>query len=271
MMRAVDLHIHTTASDGLLSPSEIIQMAERIGVCVVAVTDHDTVAGVPEALMAASMTSVRVIPGVEISAEWDGVQAHMLGYHIDHTAPGFLDGLERFAIARLDRARCILDKLHGLGMSLPREHLCEEGQAGAIGRPHIARLMMQEGYVASIEEAFGRYLSPGQKAFVPRAKITPAEAIAMIHDAGGQAVLAHPWSVVFLLEPLVSDGLDGLEVFYRDYDACQQRRLGCLAHEHGLLCTGGSDYHGPGPDVLPLGGVRVPPECVAEMDARRAL
>jgi hypothetical protein len=271
MMSAIDLHIHTTASDGMLSPSEIVGMADQFDVNVIAVTDHDTVSGISEALQAASATRVRVIPGVEISAEWDGVQAHMLGYHVDYAAPVFVDGLEKFAATRMDRARCIMEKLHGLGMSLSWEQLCGEGQAGAIGRPHIARLMMQEGHVASVEEAFGRYLSPGQRAFVPRAKITPAEAIAMIHEAGGQAVLAHPWSVVFLLSPLVSEGLDGLEVFYRDYDACQQRRLASLAREHGLLCTGGSDYHGPGPDVLPLGGVRVPVECVAEMDARRAL
>jgi hypothetical protein len=269
-MGRYDLHVHTSASDGVYSPAEIVAMAVQLGVNVIALTDHDTVAGIPEAMQAASNSAVRVIPGVEISAESDGVQAHILGYYVDHTARPFVEGLQRFAEARLERAHCIMDRLSDLGISLPREQLCEEGQPGAIGRPHIARLMLQQGYVASVEEAFCKYLNHGQRAYVPRAKVTPAEAIGMIHSAGGMAVLAHPWSVLFLLEPLVTEGLDGLEVYYRDYDSCQHRRLGRLAHEHGLLCTGGTDLHGPGPETLPLGGVRIPAECLEALDARRA-
>jgi predicted metal-dependent phosphoesterase TrpH len=270
-MAIYDLHVHTSASDGMYSPAEIVAMAERLGVDVIALTDHDTVAGIPEAVRAATKCAVRVIPGVEISTDSDGVQAHILGYFVDYTSQPFVQGLERFAEARLERAHCIMDRLGDLGISLPREQLCDEGQTGAIGRPHIARLMMRQGYVGSVEEAFCRYLNHGQKAYVPRAKVTPAEAIGMIHRAGGTAVLAHPWSVLFLLDPLVADGLDGLEVYYRDYDTCQHRRLSRLAHEHGLLCTGGTDLHGPGPEALPLGGVRIPRECLEAMDARRAI
>jgi predicted metal-dependent phosphoesterase TrpH len=270
-MGIYDLHVHTSASDGVYSPAEIVAMAERLGVNVIALTDHDTVAGIPEAVQAASDSTVRVIPGVEISAESDGVQAHILGYYVDYNSPLFVQGLERFGEARLERAHCIMDRLSDLGITLPREQLCDEGQTGAIGRPHIARLMMRQGFVASVEEAFCRYLNHGQKAYVPRVKVTPAEAIGMIHGAGGMAVLAHPWSVLFLLDPLVTEGLDGLEVYYRDYDSCQHRRLSRLAHEHGLLCTGGTDLHGPGPETLPLGGVRIPRECLKAMDAHRAI
>lgn len=268
MMVSIDLHIHSTASDGTLKPAEIVDMAESRAIDVIALTDHDTVAGVPEALERAEGTSVRVIPGVEISADDEGVQAHVLGYFIDHTDGSLVGELRRFAEARLDRAYCILEKLHALGISLPSEQLGDEIQGGAVGRPHIARLLMQEGYVASIEEAFGRYLNHGQKAYVPRAKISPADAIEMIHGAQGLAVLAHPWSILFLVEPLVEQGLDGLEVFYRDYDACQHGRLARLAQEYGLFLTGGSDYHGPGRKAPSLGEVRVPVECLAAMDGR---
>ncbi len=266
-MGEIDLHIHTSASDGVFSPAEVVEMAGRLGVHALAITDHDTVAGLEEGMRAAG-PEVRVIPGVEISAEQDGVQVHLLGYHIDHRAPVLVEGLERFSAARLERACSILDRLDDLGIALPREQLCGAGQDGSIGRPHIARLLMEQGYVSSVEEAFGRYLNYGQKAYVPRPKVSPVGAMEMIHQAGGLAVLAHPWSVTFMLGPLVAEGLDGLEVFYRDYDVCQQRRLARLAAEHRLLCTGGSDYHGPDPHGIQLGCAPVPQDCLLDLDAR---
>ena len=161
MMGSIDLHVHSTASDGTLTPAEIVDMAERRAIEVIALTDHDTVAGVDEALERAAGTRVRVIPGVEISADDEGVQAHVLGYFINHTDASLVSELHRFSEARLDRAYCILEKLHALGISLPSDHLGDGVQGGAVGRPHIARLLIQEGYVASVEEAFGRYLNHG--------------------------------------------------------------------------------------------------------------
>jgi len=270
MSSAIDLHIHTSASDGVSSPREVVHRAARLGVSTIAITDHDTVSGLDEALREAAGRGVRVIPGVEISSEHDGVPAHILGYSVDCLEPAFARRLAHFTEARLERARTITDRLGELGVRLSWDDVLDEGQDGAIGRPHIARVMVRAGYVESVEEAFCRYLNHGQKAYVPREKVTPSEAIHLIHQAGGLAVLAHPWNVIFLLESLVSEGLDGLEVYYRDYDSCQQGRLGWLAREHGLVATGGSDYHGPAPGAFPLGGVRVPQECVTMLDARHA-
>ncbi|MGI6367879.1 MAG: PHP domain-containing protein [Anaerolineae bacterium] len=269
-MSCVDLHIHSSASDGTIDPREIVTMAQAQGLETIALTDHDTVAGLAAAREQAAVSGIRVIPGLEISADEDGVQAHILGYGIDPEDPALVASLERFAQARLERVRSILERLDALGIALPAEQLCGPAAGCAVGRPHVARLLLQEGHVSSLSEAFERFLSHRQAAYVPRPKVSMRDAIAMIHAAGGLAVLAHPWSITWLIEPLVEQGLDGLEVFYRDYDACQQGRLARLAQEHGLVATGGSDYHGPEGIKSTLGSVHVPRECVAALDARLA-
>lgn len=270
MTAAVDLHVHTTASDGTLTPSEVVELAHRRGLSVVAITDHDTVSGVAEALERAARIGLKVIPGVEISAEQDGVQAHILGYLVDHRSARLNEQLERFGRARLVRARQMLGRLESLDLSLRWDAIAEAAEEGVVGRPHIAQALVDAGHVASIDEAFGRYLSPGQPAYVPRFKTTPREAIQMIRDAGGVPVLAHPWCIVFMLEELVADGLLGLETHYRSYDACQMSRLNRLAQEHGLIRTGGTDFHGFEGEAHSLGDVDVPPECVADLEALHA-
>lgn len=266
-MGKVDLHVHTTASDGALTPPEVVERAHHLGVRILSITDHDTVAGVAPALERAAELGLTVIPGVEISTEKDGVQAHILGYYVDHTSPELVEQLERLAQARLHRAAEILERLAELGMPLPWESLAEAVEQGVVGRPHIAQAMVEGGFVASLEEAFGRYLNPGQAAYLPRLKATPAEAIHMILQAGGLPVLAHPWCVTFLVEELASEGLVGLEAYYRGYDACQVGRLCRLAREYGLICTGGTDFHGLEGETLALGEIALPCNCADELRA----
>ncbi len=268
MTGRVDLHIHTTASDGALMPRQVVERAYGLGLQLVAITDHDTVAGVSEALECAASLGLTVIPGVEISAEKDGVQAHVLGYYVDYTSPELLAQLERLAQARLRRAVETLDRLAGLGMPLPWDSLSEAAAQGVLGRPHIAQALVEGGFVASVEEAFDRFLNPGQAAYLPRLKVTPAEAVHIILRAGGLPVLAHPWCVAFLVEGLVTEGLVGLEAYYRGYDACQVGRLRRLAQEYGLVCTGGTDFHGLPGEILELGEVAVPWAYVSELQKR---
>ncbi len=267
MTSRVDLHAHTTASDGTRTPGEVVELAHRRGLSVLAITDHDTVSGVPEALDRAAQIGLRVIPGVEISAEQDGVQAHILGYLVEHRSVRLNEQLERFGEARLLRARQMLRRLESLDVPLHWDVIAGAAEEGVVGRPHIAQALVEAGHVASMEEAFGRYLSPGQPAYVPRPKTTPREAISIIRDAGGVPVLAHPWCIVFMLEDLVADGLLGLETHYRSYDACQVNRLSQLALEHGLIRTGGTDFHGFEGETHSLGDIDVPPGCIADLDA----
>jgi 3',5'-nucleoside bisphosphate phosphatase len=269
-MTRVDLHVHTTASDGTRTPRKVVELAHSRGLGAIAITDHDTVSGVQEALDRAAQIGLRVIPGVEISAEHDGVQAHILGYLVDHTSPALVKQLERFGRARLRRANQMLKRLRSLDVPLPWDAIAEAAEEGVVGRPHIAKALLDAGHVSSIEEAFGRYLSPGQPAYVPRLKTTPREAIRIIRDAGGVPVLAHPWCIVFILESLVADGLMGLETHYRGYDACQVNRLSRLAQEHGLIRTGGTDFHGLEGEAYSLGEVDVPPGFVADLEALHA-
>ncbi len=270
MTGQVDLHVHTTASDGALTPREVVALAHRLGIQILAITDHDTVAGVGEALAHATEVGLTLIPGVEISAEQNGVQAHILGYYVDHTFPPLVEELDLLAQARLRRAAKTLERLTEMGIPLAWESLAEAVEQGVVGRPHIAKALVENGFVSSISEAFGRYLNPGQAAYVPRLKATPVQAIRMIRQAGGLPVLAHPWSVTFLLKELVAEGLAGLEAYYRSYDSCQMGRLSRLAHEYGLVCTGGTDFHGLEGEPLSLGEVPLPLSCVAELQELHA-
>lgn len=270
MTSKVDLHVHTTASDGALTPAQVVELAIRRGIEVVAVTDHDTVAGVAPALEQAAGLPIKVVPGVEISAEHQGVQVHILGYFVDHTSETLVAWLDRFRQARRLRAQQTLDRLQALGIPLAWDSLSQAAEQGVVGRPHIARALVKAGHVATIEEAFGRYLNPGQPAYMPRLKASPTEAIRAISKAGGLPVLAHPWCIAFMIESLATQGLVGLETHYRGYDSCQTRRLARLARERSLICTGGTDFHGLAGDALSLGDIAVPPGCVAELEARRA-
>ncbi len=266
-----DLHIHTTISDGLYTPSEIVGMAHTLGLSVIAITDHDAVEGVAEARQAAEGTPLQVIAGVEISASLDDTECHVLGYFVEDLDDTLQLQLRRFRSARLERVHTMLARLSALGKELSWERVRSLAGEGSIGRPHIARAMVEAGYVADVRQAFERYLGSGKAAYVPRLKVTPVEALQMIRAAGGLPVLAHPWELQALVPGLASEGLVGLEAYYGSYNEIATGFLCDLAREHGLICTGGSDFHGT--PVMPnntLGSGLLPRECVQALFARHA-
>jgi 3',5'-nucleoside bisphosphate phosphatase len=263
---AIDLHIHSTASDGTLSPANLIAMAVSIGLGAIAITDHDSIAGSREALPEGIPDSLGFLTGVEISAEppasYPGSGSiHILGYGIRLDDPELNRTLERLQDARKDRNPQIIARLNQLGVPITlREVELEAGEGGQPGRPHIASLLIKKGAAANIDDAFDRYLGNGRPAYVDKFRIESAEAIQLINAAGGTPVLAHPCLLELesdeqldeILREMVSMGLKGLEVYFSDHTAEQTRRYAELATRHELLMTGGTDFHG---DIHP--GIRM--------------
>ena len=271
-----DLHLHTTASDGLLTPRALVEAAAERGLRTIAITDHDTTDGVAAAAAAAAERgSVTVIPGVELSTAPDPVECHMLGYFVDIAAPVLVGRLRELRLGRTDRGRAMVERLGTLGLPLRWERV-EQLAGGSVGRPHIARAMVERGYVATVADAFEQYIGKGRPAYVDRPTLTPAESVELIHEAGGVAVVAHPLSPLIpdldpFLRRLAAVGLDGLEVYYGDYTPAQVAELRAVARRHGLIATGGSDFHGM--EVLPqyvLGGTRIPSSVVPALKEARA-
>ncbi len=281
-MNQVDLHIHTTASDGALTPTQIVQRAARLGLKVVAITDHDTVAGIPEALAAGLVHGVEVIPGVEINTDVPGAEVHVLGYFIDHTNQELEAELAVLRDGRVGRARRMAEVLTAMGAPVRFERILEIAGEGAVGRPHVAQALLEAGHVSSYRQAFEQYIGRNSPAYVERQKFTPAEACALICRAGGLPVFAHP--VFFdrygkikerfdedgLLPEMISQGLAGLEVYYSGYDAITIEHLLGVARRHNLIVTGGTDFHGLHQGDQDLGSVYVPRKVVARLKERRA-
>jgi predicted metal-dependent phosphoesterase TrpH len=270
MSGRVDLHVHTTASDGQFSPAEIVHQALEIGLEAIAITDHDTVDGVAQALEAANSTPLEVIPGVELSAVNSKIEVHVLGYYIDENDQGLRDTLTRLRDSRLQRAQHMLTRLARMGMPLDWNELQRSAGQAVIGRPHISLAMLEHGYVSTVAEAFNLYIGRGRPAYAERYKLLPADAVRTIVKAGGIPVLAHPLEVVGLVPALVGSGLIGLEAHYPGYAPDETEFLLRLAKKHGLIATGGSDFHGA--DILPghdLGSVAVPYQAVEQLRTRR--
>jgi predicted metal-dependent phosphoesterase TrpH len=268
----VDLHIHSTASDGKLTPAEIIKEAAGRGLTYIALTDHDTVDGVAPAQAAAqAFPQLKVIPGVEISTDIPQGEVHVLGYFIDYTDPEFKSTLDRFRNSRLRRAQGMVAKLDNLGVHIDWERVQEIAGASSIGRPHIAQAMLEKGYISSFKQAFTEYLSRDGPAYVEREKMTPAEAVELIVRARGLAVLAHPLTAgdpEVLTTELKAAGLVGIEAHYDGYSAEEINRLVGLARRHNLIATGGSDYHGLDPaNETAIGGANVPIESAEQLIA----
>jgi predicted metal-dependent phosphoesterase TrpH len=268
----VDLHIHSTASDGRLTPAEVVQEAAKRGLSYIALTDHDTVDGINQAQEAAkSFPELKVIPGIEISTDTPEGEVHVLGYFIEHDDPEFGNTLEKFKNSRLRRAQGMVAKLENLGIHIDWQRVQEIAGSSAIGRPHIAQAMLEKGYIGSFKEAFTEYLGHNRPAYVEREKMTPAEAVAIIVKAGGLAVLAHPLTAgepEALTKELKAAGLAGIEVYYDGYSDEEIKRLVGLAQKHKLIATGGSDYHGIEPDnETAIGGADVPLESVEQLIA----
>ncbi len=250
-MGRLDLHLHSTHSDGSQPPAEIIAMAHKADVRALAITDHDILTGLPDAVEAARPLGIDVIPGVEISSRFDDDELHILGYYFDPADPTLLARLKTLRESRHRRNPLIVERLRDLGVSLTHDEVRELAGTDAVGRPHIARLLMEKGHVKTAKEAFDRYLARGKAAYVARELPEPTEAIRWIRDAGGVAVLAHPlWvkrtgeALRKLCEKLKEAGLGGIEVHYSTHTPQQTSDFLNLARHLDLLVTGGSDYHG---------------------------
>jgi hypothetical protein len=243
--RRVDLHAHTFFSDGLLSPEDLVARAREKRLLALAVTDHDTVEALPRA-RAAATAALELVPGIELSSATDGVDLHILGFYIDPEHPRLRARLERFQDERRQRAVLMMQRLNDLGAPLDPDEVFDLAGPGVVGRPHVAGALLRAGHVSSMDEAFRRYLGPHGAAYVPRPAFRPEEAIALVHEADGVSVLAHPGGSLpdSLLERLVAGGLRGVEVWHPQHNAATIRRYRALASRLGLLETGGSDFHG---------------------------
>ncbi len=260
-MELIDLHAHTTASDGSLSPTELVNLAHQIALKAIAITDHDTVAGVHEALARGRELGLEVVPGIEISAEFKHGTMHMLGYFIDPDHPNLVAKLTKLQEARRNRNPKIVAKLNELGIDITMEEIVAVSGGEQIGRPHFAKVMLDKGYVSTFNEAFDRYLAKGAPAYMDKFRFTPNEAMAMIHESGGLPVLAHPFTLRLntpdaleaLIADLVKNGLDGLEVYYSEHTPEMSKTYLALAEKYNLCPTGGSDFHGQNKSHIELG------------------
>lgn len=266
----IDLHLHTTFSDGSLPPLEVLKLAQKTNVTTLSITDHDTVDGLPDAFAAGESLGIEVIPGIEISSRHGDSELHVLGYFLDWKDPVLLQELERLKETRHHRNPRIIQKLNELGINISYDEVKALAGDVSVGRPHIARVLMAKGYVTSAKEAFNRYLADGAAAHVPRELPEPAEAIRLIRAAKGVAVLAHPvWlnrigeGIGKLCERLKEAGLQGIEAHYSTHKPDQTADYVSTARRLDLLVTGGSDFHGltkPDIDVgIGRGNLKVSP------------
>lgn len=274
MKKIIDLHLHSTASDGSLSPAELVEAAARVGVSSLALTDHDTTAGLEEAAEAALRLGIDFIPGIELSCSTACRQVDVLGYYVPLGKPDFEKKLAGLRAARDRRNALILEKLARLGLPVSREALAEEAAGSSIGRPHMAAQLVKLGYVKSMKEAFERFLGDGKSAYVPKEDFSPSEAVALLVSVGAVPVIAHPVLIrasseelEALVASLVPQGLAGLEAYHSEHDGRGVRSMVGLADKYGLITTGGSDFHGAAKPCIAIGkgrGSLVVPEFVLE-------
>ncbi len=257
MRRSIDLHAHSTASDGALTPTELMRLAARRGLSALAVTDHDTLGGLAEAEVAAADVGVELVPGVEIAVDYPYGKMELLGLLIDRHSPGIGGRLDLLQRNRANRNAIMVDKMQALGLDVTLAEFEEEAGGPVVGRPHMARVLVRKGIVHTPQEAFDGYLAAGGPAYVPKDKIGVEEGLRLIHEAGGVAVMAHPHSTRLPDDELLGEllrlkdlGLDGVECYYSIYHPDRMEALLRLTQRAGLLPSGGSDFHGPTkPDV----------------------
>jgi predicted metal-dependent phosphoesterase TrpH len=267
----VDLHTHSTASDGTLAPDRVIEAAQRCGLKALALTDHDTIGGVPAAREAGKRLGIRVIAGVELSAFQEDCEVHILALHLSH-----LEALEKRLLdlraMRFTRAEKIVDKLNALGIPITLDEVLLQSAGGAVGRPHVARALIARGVVHDFRDAFMRYLGGNGSAFVPKDRLSIEDAIAMAHEAGALAIWAHPGDGGRReqLEPLIAAGLDGIEIRHPSHSGEDMKRLQALTDFFGLVPSGGSDWHGASEGPRRLGTMNVPAEWLERQDQKLA-
>ena len=263
MSALVDLHLHTTASDGRLSPTELVHLLASQGLKQVAISDHDTTEGLAEAFAAAEeFPDMRIIPAIELSTDIPGDEVHMLGYFLRHEDEELQKILREFRMGRLERGRMMVEKLATLGINIEWARVQEIAGEGSVGRPHIALAMVEKGYCKEPKDAFPEYLGRNGSAYVERSKMTPPEAVEMLIRFGAVPVLAHPAylnDMETTIAELAEAGIVGLEVHYAQFSPETVQQLAGLADRYGLIPCGGSDYHGLGNEGEPLPGTLGPP------------
>lgn len=272
-----DLHIHTSASDGSYSPTEIVDLAKKQGLRAIAITDHDTIEGNKEAITAGRDRGVEVIPGVEISVEWNRIPIHILGYYIDWENNKLALQLKRLVVFREERNPQIVKKLNLLGVRLSYDEVKRVAGEGTVGRPHFAQVLVEKGYVKNEDQAFNKYLKRGASAYVEKKRLDPQEGIHLIKDAGGIAVLAHPFTTDGIVDREMEQficrfrqlGIEGIEALYPLHTHQQTLQLQEIAKKYKLLITGGTDFHGKQKPHVRLGRgfgtMQIPYQLVIEM------
>lgn len=265
----VDLHAHSTASDGSRSPADVVREAKRIGLSAIALTDHDTLDGIAEANAVGEELGIRIVPGVELSAVEGDSETHILGLHLSDT-----HSLESELVAlremRRSRAARIVARLNELGVRIDLDSVMRQAGDGAVGRPHVARAMIAEGWAMDFRDAFDRYLGNGRPAYVAKERLAVADAIGLIHRAGGLAILAHPAhsGTRDRIASFVTHGIDGVEVRHPSHSAEDIARIGALVEHFSLVPSGGSDWHGASDGPRILGMMRIPVEWLQRQDGR---
>ena len=266
-MKFADLHLHTHFSDGTFSPKELVNKAVRAGLSAIAICDHDIVGGIDPAIEAASSEDIEILPGIELTAEEDGSEIHILGYLIDYKRKEFTERLKVLRERRVERIYKIVEMLNGLGLPLSAEGVFEVAKHGTVGRLHVARAMFAAGLISSISEAFQKYIGDKGPAYVLGFRFTPKEAIKLIRDTGGIPVIAHPYSLNNdeLIPRFVDLGLMGIEVYYPEHSQSMINFYLGLAKKYNLLVTGGSDCHGNAKSEVKIGSIKVPYELVEKL------
>ena len=276
----IDLHLHSNKSDGRLTPTALVQLAHQGGVRRMALTDHDTTDGVDEAIAAGAALGVEVIPGVELGTDSRSGDMHMLGLFLDHHDAAFQATMAQFREGRIARVHKIVANLAEVGVTISVDRVFEIAGEASVGRPHVAQALLEAGYIKNMPEAFEKWLAYGGPGDVPRDKLSPEDAIAMIHSVGGLAVVAHPYegkNVLDQLPGLAAAGLDGVETYYPNYGPDRREALLVICAQLGILPTGGTDFHGfphrmasgGEPIIHNPGSVEIPPRVLDDLAARR--
>lgn len=268
-MELADLHIHTIYSDGTFTPEEVVRRAKSAGLKAISITDHDAVEGIEPAILAGKAVGVEVIPGVELSVTYQGKDIHLLGYFINYKDKRFLNYLDIFRTERLRRVEKMVGKLNQMGLAVKMESVLAKAGSGAIGRPHVAQVLVEEGYVTGYEEAFQKYLSNQGPASIEKYRVSPEEGIALIQSVGGVSVLAHPgvYNQDEMIQELANKGLDGIEVIQSEHLWEDTQRYQRIAQKYNLLESGGSDCHGERASGAAIGTRSIPYSFVEKLHA----
>jgi len=270
-MKFADLHLHTQFSDGTFTPEELVLRAQNSGLACIALTDHDSVEGCGRAAAACAAVKMEFISGAELTAEHDDTEVHILGYFLDTQNQVLLERIARFQSVRQSRIREMVAALNRLGLPLRAESVFALANCKSPGRPHVARALVKEKLIASLDEAFERYLKKGRPAWVPKTKMSALESVELIHQSGGLAVMAHPGlnRTDEIIPALVDAGLDGIECFHTKHSTVMAERYLEIAEKYRLLVTGGSDCHGFSKNKPLIGTVKLPYEHVEKLFAAK--